>query len=146
MDSARIVFRGWKAVLILTAILVWAVAHFLAQRNILEAAAHDVLRSWLFADYARQAMTSALKEGGGSLEKAAEQMSRENVIKGINIIESKARLTPEGEYIVRVKYDIGGNPPPDGKDVRYFVMQRILSGNWFVEYEAMAWQYYLAFF
>lgn len=132
--------------MIVALVLGWAATRFLTQQTRMETDARETIRNWIFTEYAHQIIMPALKDAGQSEKSADDLLSRMERLEDIRIQECRARLTPEGEYIVRVKFSMNGYPPPDGRNVRYFVIRKFLNGKWFVDYETRGWQFYIAFF
>jgi hypothetical protein len=64
---------------------------------------------------------------GGELAEDFESLSQ------VEILETTLRgKSNTGEYVVAVRYSVGGGTPSDGKEVRYFQMYHDRSDGWAV--------------
>ncbi|MBI4028054.1 MAG: hypothetical protein HY360_23930 [Verrucomicrobia bacterium] len=147
---AEIKIKGWKAVAVLLLLSGVGGFQYYKLQTTLDAKAAGVIKAHLESEYsgemsqmldqARQAKTPLNAE---AIMKAAEKLQR---IK-ISSISARAgrRNVDHGnhdEVIVRVEYTIDGKPPPDGKSPRYFVMEERLLGEWRLNWETSAFNYY----
>jgi len=130
--------RGWAAVL-----LILTVGGFFAFRTLVAHAelpgeAADALRLHLAGVYASKTLDD---ESSNLAEKAARLLD----LRDIEFVSIRGRGTPD-DMIVRAEIRVGGKTPPDGREVRYFRMERSSLTGWHHRGDATALSYYLRAF
>ena len=119
---------------------------YFSRKQSLQTQAVDAIKVQLVAEYTRyhlpelQRATTDAAIGEARIKEIVGQLRPDN----IDIVSIKARGS-DGDYVARVEIRVAGAEPPDGKPVRYFRMSHSSLTGWFVEHEASAVSYYLAF-
>lgn len=144
--SVTLKVTGWKAAALLVAVLgLWLFARARAYRT-LDTEAVDAIRPCLAAAY----MWNALGEADRPFERmtAAEQKDfSDKVLAAGRVRIASIRARGSGDHIVcRVEVSGDGQPPPDGRTVRYYAMRYSALTGWTYEDETSPLLYYLTLF
>jgi hypothetical protein len=134
--------RGWKAVALLAALLGFLALKFYTVKTDLDAGLGEVVRTELQEAYAEIPPSPTAAAGDSTVERitaAGEEAPVADMIE-IESIEARGR----GSLVVRVVVRVNGNPPPDGREVRYFRVKRSNGHEWIVVDEAAWWSFYLS--
>ena len=143
--SATVQVHGWKAVVILVMFgTVWGYRQW-SSRKELDTEAINAIRPWIVAQY----MSAALHETKNiPLETLSPQereaMSEKLLASGKVEIKSIEAHGFTDNTIVRVEVLVDGQPPPDGKSVRYYRMKYSMLLGWTYDREVDAVSYWLA--
>ncbi len=136
---------GWNAVLLLIAILCLAVFQHYRLRTQVDRKAADAIRSHLYSTYAGRIsgmLDRAREDGLWQAEDTENIISYGEALNAIDFTSLTARKSGN-DVMVKAIFTLDSTPPPDGKSVRYFVMQPSLIGTWRVKWETTAWRYRL---
>jgi hypothetical protein len=137
---------GWKAIVVLIAIVAFALYRFQAARETLPTDGADEIKLWLTSEY--------ISAGLPALEQAVDANDSIAVTAMANEILSRDRVTFRtisargalDDLVVKVDIRVDGGPPPVGDDTRYFRMHYSTVTGWIMDYETNAVAYYLNFF
>ncbi|MBP7828306.1 MAG: hypothetical protein KA248_00160 [Kiritimatiellae bacterium] len=144
--SLTVHVKGWQAAALLLAVLgLWLFARARAYRT-LDTEAVEAIRPWLAAAY----MWNALGEADRPFERmtASEQKAfSDKVLAAGRVRITSIRARGSGDHIVcRVEVSVDGQPPSDGKTVRYYAMRYSSLTGWTYEDETSPLLYYLTLF
>ncbi|MBI1395091.1 MAG: hypothetical protein GC151_03850 [Betaproteobacteria bacterium] len=138
---------GWKAIAALVVVIAFVAFRFGTRSSAMESQGVEQVRHWLVAESMRAAlprMQAAMdgRQGGDDyLTETAEDLQEKN----FEIVS----VTTHGlgsRVVARVEVRFKGQPPPDGRNVRYLTMTYSMVTGWIVEREATKWDYYMAVF
>lgn len=146
MTKPEIKITGWKALVVLLAIVAFAVYRFQSARAALPTDGADELKLWLTSEY--------ISEGLPALEQAIEANDSAAVSDAVNQVLSRDRLTFRkidargllDDMVVRVDILVDGGTPPVGSRVRYFRMHYSTITGWVMDHETTSVAYFLNFF
>ncbi len=146
MAEKTITLKGPWALIALLFIAAFIVYQYLDRNRTLESEAVAVIKTWVVADYVRNALPR-LRElvenptgKNDQIEDLVKNISRDRV----QIVSIQARGTGD-DVAVRVEIEVDGKTPPDGNRVRYFAMSHSTVVGWQYEHEISKWGYYLTF-
>jgi hypothetical protein len=136
MNQPTVAFKlqGPSAILALVVLAGFAAGRFWwLQATLDERAAGAIRQQLVFELYGQATATKDASRIEASISQA----------EGIDITALKARRYKDG-LVVRAEFTVNGQPLPDGKGVRYFVMTNPLLGDCRVRWPASALTYYLS--
>ena len=146
MTQKTITLKGPWAVIALLLIGAFVVFQYSDRNRTLESDAVEELKTWLVAEYVRNALPE-LRElvdspagNEAQLEKLVRTFSRDRV----RIVSIQARGRGD-DVAVRVEIEVDGKNPPVGGRIRYFSMSHSTVLGWQYEHEIGKWGYYLTF-
>ena len=144
MGQVHVELTGWKAILVLLAVLGISGYRLSTRFPAVDEAGREALRHWLVKDY----------EGRGP---AALAQRVANYRAGLpDLPEPPAAVEPRVEFVslsahglrdamvVRSEVSVDGGPPPDSRPVRYLFLTTKFEGGWMVLAESDSFQYYTA--
>jgi len=115
-SQRSITLKGGKAVVLLAAIALFAISKVILGRATLDSAGRQELATWLAAEYTRAAVAAV----GHS---AADSSAGQELLRAQDV--GFRSLTAHGggdDVVVRAEILVAGQPPPVGRQVRYFRM------------------------
>jgi hypothetical protein len=134
--SAGITLRGWPAVIALVVVAGLYGVTFLVSRRALDDKALDPIRRQLEGEY-----TAVLLPGVDPRDPDPDALARLTALERIEFASVSVRGFGS-DIIVRVEPRVEGEPPPDGRDVRYYRMSYSTLNGWRVRRQSTAWRYY----
>lgn len=137
---AQIRMTGWKAVLVILALVGFAGFRMVSARSALDTDGTEELSMWLRAEYASRYMRNIDAE-----TITPEQVESLLALDRITFPSIRGNGTPS-DMVVRVEIEIDGQPPPDGRSVRYWRMEHSMITGWRMVREANVLLYYLNVF
>ena len=143
MSQPRITLTGWPAVAALVLVAGFLGWSYLASRQTLDTQAGDELKNWLKGEYAGKHLAELRATTPENSQAAVDRF-----LDGLNGITFTS-LTARGrgdDIVVRAEIRINGQPPGDGRAVRYFRMVHAQLTGWRYRNETTAWSYYLKVF
>ena len=140
----KLELKGWKAIAALLVIGGVLAGTFLAERSTLESEAADELKLWIRSEYLARGMHGI--DPGQLTEEEMEAKAEELLsLSDVQFTSIKARGRGD-DIVVKVEIRVAGQPPPDGKPMRYFKMSHSTVTGWRVRWETTALSYYLKLF
>lgn len=145
MTQAQFQLKGWPAVAAIVAVLAFVGFKVFLVHSTLGPKQLEDVKLWLQADYVG-ANIDELRDATMSGDEAKIEALAAEVLatEKIEFVSVKARGTDE--VVVRVEIEVDGRDPPDGKKVRYFLLQHRMGQAWRVKWETTSWSYYLKLF
>jgi hypothetical protein len=146
VTEKTITLRGPWALIVLVLIGLFTVYQYSDRNRTLESDAVEVIKTWLVAEYVRNALPQLQElvnnpEGKeNQVEALVKNISRDRV----QIVSIQARGNSD-DVAVQVEIEVDDKDPPDGKRVRYFRMSHSALIGWQYEHEISKWGYYLSF-
>ncbi len=146
MTEKTITLRGPWAFIVLVLIGLFTVYEYLERNRTLESDAVEVIKTWLVAEYVRNALPQLQElvnnpEGKEDrIEALVKNISRDRV----EIVSIQARGKGD-DVAVQVEIEVDDRDPPDGKRIRYLRMSHSTLIGWQYEHEISKWGYYLTF-
>ncbi|PIS47022.1 MAG: hypothetical protein COT17_05565 [Elusimicrobia bacterium CG08_land_8_20_14_0_20_51_18] len=134
---------GWKAIIVILAILGFSVFKYQTSRRTLEPKVRQIIRLEMAAEYlqlAKAELEIPLPEG--------QEAKSSEMLKNIERIEFKS-LSARGkddDIVARAEILVDGKVPAGKKPVRYFRMEYSVLTGWRYLNETSAMVYYLKFF
>jgi hypothetical protein len=138
--SAGITLRGWPAVVALVIVAGLYGATFVVGRRALDDKVLEQIRHQLRGEY-----TTALLPGVDPRHPDPEAVAKLTALERIKFASVSVRGFGSN-VIVRVEPRVDGEPPPDGRDVRYYRMSYSALTGWRVRHQSTAWRYYTRVF
>jgi hypothetical protein len=138
--SAGITLRGWPAVVALVIVAGLYGLTFVVSRRALDDKALEQIRHQLRGEY-----TAALLPGVDPSHPDPDAVARLTALERIEFASVSVRGFGN-DVIVRVEPRVDGEPPPDGRDVRYYRMSHSALTGWRVRHQSTAWRYYTRVF
>jgi hypothetical protein len=132
--------KGWPAIFVLLAIAAVFVGKIVMERSTLATEAAEELKVYLRGEYASMMLhgVNAEQLTDDQLEATGEQLLK---LEDIRFIDIRAKGRGD-DVVVRVEIEVGGEDPPDGKQVRYYNMERSAITRWRVLHQTTALSYY----
>ncbi len=145
MSQVQFQLKGWPAVgavVIAAAFLGYKV--FLVHASLGPEQLEEV-RVYLRAEYSGRPVDD-LRDAiaSGHLDRATDLAAEIQAMQDIEFVSIKARGTDE--VVVRLEIEVDGGPPPDGRNVRYYIMTHSMITGWRVKRPCSSWNYYLKLF
>jgi hypothetical protein len=138
--TGGITLTGWPAVIAIVVVVVFYGLTFVISRQSLDDEALAPIRLQLQGEY-----TSAVLPELDPNDPAPEVVDRLTEMDQIEFASVSARGSGDN-VIVRVKPLVNGQPPPDGRDVRYYRMSWSNLTGWRMRHESTAFRYYTTLF
>jgi hypothetical protein len=138
--TGGITLRGWPAVIVIAMVVVLYGLTFVVSRSSLDDEALSPIRLQLQGEY-----TSAVLPELDPNDPDPEVVERLTELDQIEFASVSARGSGE-KVIVRVEPLVNGQPPPDGRDVRYYQMSWSSLTGWRMRRETTAFSYYTTLF
>ncbi|HEX6587839.1 MAG TPA: hypothetical protein VF039_02360 [Longimicrobiales bacterium] len=132
--------RGLPAVIIIVGLVVFGGWRARAARADLETGAADEIARVLRAEFARE-LLGDMGSGTPTAADADALLRTQNV----SFTSMRARGST-GNLVVRVRVLVDGQPPADGRDVRYFRMRYSPLTGWHLRHESNAFAWHTTFF
>ena len=143
----KIKLTGWKAVIVIVAVIGFVIFKLNVQTKALQTEGVEEVKRWLLLESARAALPDMRKalenpaENTGYLEKMAKDLQLENFE-----IVSVTRHGVGERIVARVEVRYKGESVSEGMGVRYFRMKYSTVTGWRVIHETTKLNYYLAAF
>lgn len=144
MTEIKFQFKGWQAILASVILLAVVGFRYITLWEDLKPDQLGILRHEISQGYIRTELPR-LEEAldSGDVE-ATDRASKDALIRPEDVeIKNVAARGSFEDLIVRVEIRFRGQRPPDGKDVRYFKMDRSMLLGWRIVREVSSWQYYV---
>jgi hypothetical protein len=143
MEQTRIELHGWKALIVLVAILGMTSYRFYSRFQPVDDGGRGALQDWLMKDYEGQGPRSLALRAANY---RAGIPSAPTPVTPVGRIEfsSLSAHGLRGIMVVRAEVTVDGGPPPDGRRVRYLDLTTKVGGGWMVMADTSSLQYYLA--
>ncbi len=138
MSEITFKVTGFKAVLVLLAVLGFFGFRFLSARSSIETEAAQELKMWLQAEYTSRYLADNPEPDE---ETAAEVLA----LTRIDFSEITGRGALD-DMVVRVEIRVDGSAPQYGNEIRYFRMEYSVVTGWSYQHESTKLSYYLNFF
>ena len=138
MSEVTFKVTGFKAFLLLLALIGFVGFRFLSARSSIETDAAEEIATWVQAEYTSRYMADNPEPDE---ETAAEILA----LTKIEFSEITGRGTPD-DMVVRVRIRVDGSAPRYGNEVRYFRMEYSMVTGWIYQREVSKLSYYLNFF
>jgi hypothetical protein len=138
--AAGITLKGWPAIIALVVLVGFYALTFVVSRRALDDEALAPIRLQLQGEY-----TTALLPGVDPQNPDPEAVERLTALQRIEFASVSVRGFGS-DVIVRVEPRVDGQPPPDGRDVRYFRMSYSALTGWRLRRQSTAWRYYTRVF
>ncbi len=143
MSEMKLQFKGPAAIVALVAVLAVGAYQYFGHFLTLNDEGVEVIKTRLRSEYLIDALPSARAAvASGDPATASAAAERLMALERIEIDDISARGKKDN-IIVRVKFRVDGNPPPDAKDIRYFRMKHSLARGWEHRGETSALFYHL---
>lgn len=144
MAETRIELTGWKAILVLVAVLgVSSIRLYSRFPNVTDDG-REALRSWLVKDYeglGPSALAQRVADYRAGLPDRTPPLP--TVAPRVEFVSVSAHGLRDA-MVVRTEVSVDGGPPPDDHPVRYLFLTTKVGGGWMVLAEADSFQYYTA--
>ena len=143
MNELKIPIKGWAALPVALALMGFLVYRMLTIQSTLASEASEELRFWLRAQYAREALGEIDVE---KLDKRQVDPKVQRILdaRKVEVISIRARGTDP--IYVKIRIQVDGREPPDGRSTRYYIMEHSSVSGWRVRREISALAYYLHIF
>jgi hypothetical protein len=143
MEETQINLTGWKAALVILAVLGVTGYRTYARFRTVDDPGREALRIWLVNDYQGRG-PAALAQRVADY-RAGRPQAPETALVPMNVdFSSLSAHGSRGIMVVRVDITVDGAPPPDGRSVRYLWLTRSADDtHWFVSADSDAFHYYL---
>jgi hypothetical protein len=138
--AGSITLTGWPALIVIVLALGVYGMTFVMGRSTHDDEALAPIRLQLQGEY-----TAMLLSDAEAVAPDAEAVERLLALDQIEFTSVSARGSGEN-VIVRVEPRVDGQPPPDGRDVRYYRMSYSTVTGWRVRHESRAFRYYTTLF
>ncbi len=145
MSELNFELKGWQAIVVIPIILALLVFQYFRLQVNLDEKAREPIKQYLYSIYSGQLGHDLSKiDSENMTEEQGEQIleKAENLQK-INFVSLKAKRKGSKKVIARVEYLLDGKTAPDGKKIRYFIVEKRLIGDWRVEHESSGLSYNL---
>ena len=144
MSDMQINVKGWKAIPVILVVLAIVGYKFYAMKSTLDTDATKVIKFWLLAEYAGEALDNPKYKNFEALPRAEADRAAEELLKLQRIdIKSIGARGKGDDIVVRVEIAVDGKTPPDGKSIRYFRMTHSTITGWRMKWDASWISYYL---
>jgi len=137
---AQIRLTGVKAVVVILALVGFGVFRLVSARSTLDTQGTEELSMWLRAEYASRYLSNL-----DAATLTPEDVESLLALDRITFPSIRGNGTPS-DMVVRVEIEIDGQPPPDGRSVRYWRMEHSMLTGWRMQREANVLSYYLNVF
>ena len=144
MAETRIELTGWKAILVLVAVLGVSGIRIYSRFPKVSEDGRDALRSWLIKDYegrGPRALAQRVADYRAGLPDRTPPLPA--VAPNVEFASVAAHGSRDA-MVVRTEVSVDGGPPPDERPVRYLFLTTKVGGGWMVLTEADSFQYYSA--
>ena len=131
MSTTTFKLKGWHALVALPLVLGYLGYRYYSMQTTVDQAVEDYLRLQLQGEYTGVQLPR-LKDAIESRNLAAVRAQVEQV-KGMSDIEFRsveARRGRKDQVYVKVEIEVDGQPPPDGKPVRYYIFTYSMVTGW----------------
>lgn len=144
MKEAKVTVKGWQAIPVILVVLAIVGYKYYAMRSTLDTDATQVIKFWLLAEYAGEALDDPKWQNLDAMSSAEADRAAEGLLKLARIdIKSIGARGKGDNIIVRVEIAVDGKAPPDGKPIRYFRMTHSTITGWRMKWDAHWVSYYL---
>jgi len=145
MSELNFELKGWQALIVIPIVLGLLVFQYFRLQVNLDEKAREPIKQYLFSTYSGQLGHDLTKiDPENVTEEQSEQvLEKARNLQNIEITSLKARRKGSKKVIVRAEYLLDGKMAPDGKKVRYFLVEKRLIGDWRVEHETSGLSYHL---
>jgi hypothetical protein len=137
---AQIRLTGVKAVVVILALAGFGVFRLVSARSALDTQGTEELSMWLRAEYASRYLSNL-----DAATITPEEVESLLALDRITFSSIRGNGTPS-DMVVRVEIEVDGQPPPDGRSVRYWRMEHSMLTGWRMQREANVLLYYLNVF
>ncbi len=134
---------GWKAVAAGVVFLILMIAHQFFVRRQLDEQAIEQIRPYIQGEILSSALSGMEGRSMTELSKADQLRVTQKALT-VQKVEFR-NVTARGfgsEQILRVEITVDGQPPPNGKDVRYYRMEYSYLTGWIYRQEVTAFSYW----
>ncbi len=138
MSEVTVKVTGFKAVIVILALVGFVGFRFVSAKSSIETDAAQELKMWLQAEYTSRYLAD---DPEPDEETAAEILA----LTDIQFSEITGRGALD-DMVVRVRIRVDGSAPQYGNEIRYFRMDYSVVLGWSYQHEVSKWSYYLNFF
>lgn len=146
MDEVRIELRGWKAVVVLVAVLAVSGYRVWSRFRTVDDRGREALRTWLVKDYQGLGPSGLARRVADYRAGMPAQPDPQTTPPDVEFSAVSAHGSADN-LVARVEVIVDGGPPRHGRSVRYLRLMRGIEGDWRVfadsdavsYYEAMVW-------
>jgi hypothetical protein len=138
MPDYKFTLSGWKALVALAIVAAWYGAQVSYRIRPVDDAGRQAIQSWLLRGYRGETPKDLLRK----LEDAKAGLPPEPEPPPMDVqIVSLSAHGGTSHMIVKVEVTVNGDPPPDGRPIRYLYVSRNFDDTWSVLYESSAYAY-----
>jgi hypothetical protein len=143
MEQTRIELHGWKALIVLVAILGVTGYRFYSRFQPVDEGGRGALHDWLVKDYEGRGPRNLVLQVA---DYRAGVPSPPNPVTPVGRVDfaSLSGHGLSGVMVVRAEVTVDDGPPPDDRRIRYLDLTTKVGGGWMVMAETNSLQYYLA--
>jgi len=144
MGQARVELTGWKAILVLVAVLGISGYRLSSRFPTVDDVGREAIRDWLVKDYTGRGPAALAQRVA---EYRAGLPDRPEALLAVEPRVEFVSLSAHGwrdAMVVRSEVSVDGGPPPDSRPVRYLFLTTKVGGGWMVLAESDSFQYYRA--
>jgi|GEM_PF-3566799 len=147
MEGINLKFKGWSGIVVLVLIGGFLIFRYFTMFSTLKEDAKKELKLFLAGEYTSDIVKDISPEDVDTMsyEYAEELTQKVLSTQKIEFKSIRARGHSD-EVIVEVVFTIDGNPPPDGRDKRYYLMKYNPLTGWRVIREVSSLRFYLKLF
>ena len=147
MPQYNFELRGWHAIVAVVLLLACAAVSTIAHTRSVDDGMREALRQYLLNEYSGRGPADIQRilseaQNGQNIESSPEVAKRDVEFSSISAV---GKVLGEFET-VRVTITVDGGPPPRGAALRYFRVERALSGQWLVVGQTDSYRYYSELF
>lgn len=145
-NTMTIRVKGWAAIPVIVLLALFVTYRAVSAQSALMGQQGELLQSHLrgvYSSLALPGLRAALSEDDPEdLGRRVDEVASLDTIKFTSV---GVKGTGD-EVVVKVTIEVAGQPPPDGKPVRYFLLRHQNIGGWRVVREVGSFSYYLKLF
>lgn len=146
MSETRIELTGWRAIVVAVLILGVSGYRFYTRFQTVSDDGRGALREWLVKDYTGRGPKALAKRVADYRAGLPDRpLELPTVMPHVDFVSLSAHGSRDA-MVVRTEISVDGEPPPDGRPVRYLFLTTRPAGGWMVLSESDSFNYYEALF